>query len=162
MNIVYAAEKPSIAKLLSEYTKVRVRPQAAGNFFLALVGVPKSDLTWTRGEPATFMSSEMVQRGFCAECGTPLFFHRESNSYISMTTGSFDHPEDIPVANQCVQTEGRPTPTLIRRGTRVLCPKYALRQGRIRSGRRPAIVRRQPLARPASQCPSIIRSRLTY
>jgi len=78
----------------------RMCQKAAGNFFLALVGVPKSDLTWTRGEPAIYMSSEIVQRGFCKACGTPLFFHRESNPYISMTTGSFDHPEDIPVANQ--------------------------------------------------------------
>ena len=78
----------------------RMCQKAAGNFFLALVGVPKGDLTWTRGEAAIFMSSELVQRGFCQACGTPLFFHRETSPYYSMTTGSFDHPEDVPVANE--------------------------------------------------------------
>ena len=78
----------------------RMCQKAAGNFFMALVGVPKSDFSWTRGEAAIFMSSELVQRGFCAKCGTPLFFHRELDPYISMTAGSFDHPEDIPVSNQ--------------------------------------------------------------
>ena len=78
----------------------RMCQKAAGNFFMALVGVPLSDLSWTRGEPATFRSSEHVQRGFCKECGTPLFYLHDEKSSIAMTTGSFDHPEKIPMDTQ--------------------------------------------------------------
>ena len=31
-------------------------------------------LTWTRGEPKIFQSSNRADRGFCADCGTPLTF----------------------------------------------------------------------------------------
>jgi hypothetical protein len=45
-------------------------------------------------------TSEHVERGFCRECGTPLFFRHDRNQHISMTIGSFDHPEKIPLAFQ--------------------------------------------------------------
>jgi hypothetical protein len=75
----------------------RMCQKAAGNFFTALVGVPLTDFTWTRGTPSTFKSSEHVERGFCSRCGTPLFFRHDQNQHISMTIGSFDHPETIPL-----------------------------------------------------------------
>ncbi len=73
----------------------RTCQKAVGNFFAALVGVPLTDFAWTRGIPATFKSSEFVDRGFCADCGTPLFFKHTKNKHISLTIGSFDHPEII-------------------------------------------------------------------
>jgi hypothetical protein len=78
----------------------RMCQKAAGNFFSALVGVPLTDFSWTRGKPAVFSSSEHVERGFCEACGTPLFFRYDENSYISMTIGSFDRPENIPLEFQ--------------------------------------------------------------
>jgi len=65
-----------------------------------LVGVPLTDFSWTRGQAAVFKSSEQVDRGFCVACGTPLFYRHEESSYISMTTGSFDNPEEIPLKSQ--------------------------------------------------------------
>ena len=78
----------------------RMCQKAAGNFFMALVGVPLTDFSWTRGQAAVFKSSDQVDRGFCGACGTPLFYRHEESSYISMTTGSFDHPEEIPLKSQ--------------------------------------------------------------
>ena len=78
----------------------RMCQKAAGNFFMALVGVPLTDFSWTRGQAAVFKSSDQVDRGFCKACGTPLFYRHEDSSYISMTTGSFDHPEKIPLKSQ--------------------------------------------------------------
>ncbi|MDH3747334.1 MAG: GFA family protein [Gammaproteobacteria bacterium] len=78
----------------------RMCQKAMGNFFAALVGVPLQDFAWTRGEAAVFRSSAHVERGFCSACGTPLFFRQDDGTHISMTIGSFDHPETIPLTYQ--------------------------------------------------------------
>jgi hypothetical protein len=78
----------------------RMCQKAVGNFFAALVGAPKTGFTWTRGEPSTFRSSEHVERGFCADCGTPLFYHGIGGDRISVTIGSLDHPERLKPCSQ--------------------------------------------------------------
>lgn len=78
----------------------RMCQKAAGNFFAALVGVPLSSLTWTRGEPSVFNSSEKVERGFCDQCGTPLFFRNTTAEHLCLTIGAFDEPREIPLEYQ--------------------------------------------------------------
>jgi hypothetical protein len=46
--------------------------KAFGNAFAPLVTA--HELTWTRGAPRHFRSSNKVKRGFCAACGTPLTY----------------------------------------------------------------------------------------
>ncbi len=75
----------------------RMCQKAMGNFFAALVGVPKTDLTWTRGAATVFLSSEGIERGFCATCGTPLFYHNTAGGHVSMCIGAFDTPAAIPL-----------------------------------------------------------------
>lgn len=74
----------------------RMCQKAAGNFFAALVGVPREALTWTRGEPAIFHSSDPVARGFCRDCGTPLFYDYNTSKHVSVTTASLDNPKLFP------------------------------------------------------------------
>lgn len=84
----------------------RMCQKATGNFFAALVGVPYADFQWTRGEPAEFRSSAKVARGYCRDCGTPLYFRHEDSRHISMSIGAFDDPASIPLNFQ-LGMEGR-------------------------------------------------------
>jgi len=84
----------------------RMCQKAVGNFFAALVGTNNDDLVWTRGAPATFASSDLVERGFCARCGTPLFYRRIGGVRTGLTIGSFDDPSLAPPQLQ-VGMEGR-------------------------------------------------------
>ena len=84
----------------------RMCQKAVGNLFAALVGVPLDDFEWTRGTPSVFRSSELVERGFCSNCGTPLFFRHDHNKHISMSIGSFDQPGQI-LLNFQLGMEGR-------------------------------------------------------
>ena len=78
----------------------RMCQKATGNLFAALVGVLHEHLTWTRGTPATFRSSAHVERGFCARCGTSLFYRNLEGPHVSMSIGAFDTPHRIPIAYQ--------------------------------------------------------------
>ena len=52
----------------------RMCQKAAGNYFMPLAGAPRERIVVPRGEPGWFHSSDIVRRGFCRDCGTPLFF----------------------------------------------------------------------------------------
>ncbi|HEX9320840.1 MAG TPA: GFA family protein [Xanthobacteraceae bacterium] len=45
------------------------------------------------GRPSIFASSNIVERGFCSACGTPLTYRRIESANISVTIGSLDDPE---------------------------------------------------------------------
>jgi len=84
----------------------RMCQKAVGNFFAALVGAPNDALVWTRGAPATFASSDLAERGFCAACGTPLFYRSIGGTRTGLTIGSLDNPSVAPPHVQ-VGIEGR-------------------------------------------------------
>ena len=75
----------------------RMCQRAVGNVFAALAMVQKRDLTWTKGEPAYFASSNVATRGFCAACGTPLTFAFNDRDRMEVTTGSLDDPSAFPM-----------------------------------------------------------------
>jgi hypothetical protein len=74
----------------------RMCQKAVGNFFAALIGIPRDAFEWTRGEPAHFKSSDPVTRGFCKDCGTPLLYDFATSTHLNVTTGSLDDPASFP------------------------------------------------------------------
>lgn len=84
----------------------RMCQKAVGGPFAALVGAPLDGFAWTRGQPAEFMSSALAARGFCAECGTPLYYRGTRSAHLSLTIASLDDPSIAPPVRQCGM-EGR-------------------------------------------------------
>ncbi|MDP3176228.1 MAG: GFA family protein [Phenylobacterium sp.] len=71
----------------------RMCQKATGGPFGAFVTVKRDDLTWTRAEPQRFQSSNIVRRGFCAACGTPLTFETDRSTDLSIF--AFDRVGEI-------------------------------------------------------------------
>ena len=69
----------------------------AGAPAVAWFSVRKEAMRFTKGNPATFRSSEHVLRGFCAACGTTLTYQDDLHpDDIDITTASLDDPEAAP------------------------------------------------------------------
>jgi hypothetical protein len=78
----------------------RMCQKAFGSFFAPLVGVKLTGFEVTRGEIATFRSSELVERGFCRDCGTPLTVRDRDGDRIDVSLGSLDDPAALKPAIQ--------------------------------------------------------------
>jgi hypothetical protein len=78
----------------------RMCQKAGGAPFMAFTGVPMRELRWTRGAPKIFASSAIAERGFCADCGTPLTFRMLAHDRLSVTIGSLDDPAAAPPTRQ--------------------------------------------------------------
>jgi hypothetical protein len=85
----------------------RMCQKAFGSWGAALVSVPFEQFTWTRGHPGVFRSSSIVDRGFCATCGTPLFMRDDGDPIIELAIGTLDDPSDIPPLSHQNATESR-------------------------------------------------------
>jgi len=78
----------------------RMCQKAFGSWGAALVSVPEKQLTWTRGEPGEFRSSAIVARGFCRDCGTPLYMKEDGDPTFEIAIGSLDDPEAAAPSHQ--------------------------------------------------------------
>ena len=78
----------------------RMCQKAMGGLFGPFVSAETSELVWTRGARKRFQSSNKVQRGFCADCGTPLTFEFEGAKHIGLAIGALDRPADARFVEQ--------------------------------------------------------------
>jgi hypothetical protein len=74
----------------------RMCQKATGSPYGAFANLERDDLAFTRGAAKIFASSEIAERGFCGDCGTPLTFRAVAGSRISVTVCSLDDPAAAP------------------------------------------------------------------
>lgn len=80
----------------------RMCQRATGNAFAPLVEVPAGRVTW-HGTPAEWASSSVAWRGFCRDCGTPLYFR--SGTTIELMAGTLRKGTPFaPVYNASVES----------------------------------------------------------
>jgi hypothetical protein len=81
----------------------RMCQRAAGNAFAPLYEVMTGAIRW-HGTPATWASSDEVERGFCGTCGTPMFYRGLRRDTTEVMAGTLAPGFDYrPVANHGVE-----------------------------------------------------------
>lgn len=78
----------------------RMCQKASGGPMMAFGGVRLSEFFVSSGAIATFSSSDIAERGFCARCGTPLTYREAGRDRVSVTLGSLDEPGAVAPVTQ--------------------------------------------------------------
>ena len=77
----------------------RMCQQASGSAFTLNALYPRSAFAITVGEPRWYASSKIMERAFCAVCGTPMFVRYsvpEWEGWLGVSVTAHDHPDAIP------------------------------------------------------------------
>ena len=81
---------------LSEYCHCSMCRKAAGAPVVAWADFPAEAVRFTAGKPAEYASSDKARRGFCAACGSALYFRwLETPDRITLTIATLDDPERV-------------------------------------------------------------------
>lgn len=79
-------------RALSSLCHCRMCQRATGNAFAPLLQLaPETGITW-QGQPAEWASSNVATRGFCRDCGTPLYYRSAGGIEIMAGTLTPDFP----------------------------------------------------------------------
>jgi hypothetical protein len=73
----------------------RMCRRATGAAFATWVCIPINMFRIVSGEPRFRRSSPTCQRGFCVDCGTPLFMKYDADEEMTVSLGSLDDPRTI-------------------------------------------------------------------
>ena len=82
------------------YCHCRMCQQASGGPFIFYVDFWRNDVIYTQGAPTIYKSSSWGERGFCKNCGTPIFFQYQDvpllsdkrRNLVGFTIGCLDDP----------------------------------------------------------------------
>ncbi len=90
------------------YCHCRMCQLAFGNTRVPYINVRKDHVQW-HARPASYASSKIATRGFCANCGTPLSFAFDRSERMDLSVGSLDDPSRIvPVSHFGVESRVEP------------------------------------------------------
>ena len=78
----------------------RMCQKATGSPYGAFASLRRDKLTFTRGAPKFYQSSAIAERGFCADCGTPLTYSGVDSPRVSVTICSLDDPNAVAPTSQ--------------------------------------------------------------
>jgi hypothetical protein len=88
--------------------------RAVGAQAVAWITVNRTNFRFETGTPKRYRTDTGAWRTFCDACGTSLTYERDSRpNEIDITTGSLDHPEDFPPAQDFYAEERLPWVALI-------------------------------------------------
>ena len=77
------------------YCHCRMCQKASGAPVVAWIVVPRDAVTFTKGVPSEYRSSDKACRLFCGRCGSPLVFREDDSEELDINLASLDEPESV-------------------------------------------------------------------
>lgn len=76
------------------YCHCKMCQRATGAACAVLVRFRQADVVWT-AKPKIYRSSPIAVRGFCPDCGSPLFLQYDNDDFVRLTIGAFDQGDQL-------------------------------------------------------------------